>query len=252
MPPPYNVIRIQEQPVPSLTLDPNEDEQDEVSQSPNSSVNTENNMENESNDSTFFEGEEDLAHGEGHVSEDDSFGDLKFSEEEEEQDLGDNIQPDDDEVDEDEESETKSTERPANKLDLGEVHTSKERAFDEATSNETAHSNIAVTTGDATDESVQNNVSSTSSVDQFETVVESIKTEPVFAELPKEDAQAIDEVLSASFEQCYDSDDDVLVSTAGIIPQPKSIKNPYEVKTNDILSGNMPFATNVSKIICLN
>lgn len=252
MPPPYNVIRLGEQPVPSLTLDPNEDEQDEVSQSSNSSVNTENNIENGSDDSTFFEEEEeDLAHGEDHVSKDDSFGDLAFSEEEEEQGLSDNIQPVDEQF-EDEEPGTKSTERPANKLDLGEVRTCKERAFDEATSNETAHSNFAVTTGDTTDESVQNNVSSTSSVEQFETVVESIKTEPVFAELPKEDAQAIDEVLSASYEQCYDSDDDVLVSTAGIIPQPKSIKNPYEVKTNDILSGNMPFATNVSKIIFLN
>jgi len=31
-----------------------------------------------------------------------------------------------------------------------------------------------------------------------------------------------------------------------MIPRPIAERNPYEVKPNDVLTGNMPFATNVS------
>lgn len=76
-------------------------------------------------------------------------------------------------------------------------------------------------------------------------IANEVKVEPVFAPLCEKDAQAIEKVLNDSYEQVNESDDDVLICIQETIPMPMAMKNPYQVKSNDILSGNMPFATHV-------
>lgn len=75
-----------------------------------------------------------------------------------------------------------------------------------------------------------------------------IKPDPFFAPLVQENAQAIDDVFNSSFEKC-DESGDVLIYPKDVIPMPLAEKNPYEVKQNDILSGNMAYATNVRFIL---
>lgn len=58
-------------------------------------------------------------------------------------------------------------------------------------------------------------------------------------------AQAVEDVFNESYENC-DESGDVLVCSSDILPIPMAIKNPYEVKQCDIISGNMAYATNVS------
>lgn len=74
----------------------------------------------------------------------------------------------------------------------------------------------------------------------------SIKIEPPsFEELNVNDAILAEKLLSSSYEECFDDDDEILICKNQIIPAP--IASPaYEVKQNDIVSGNMPFATDVS------
>lgn len=76
-------------------------------------------------------------------------------------------------------------------------------------------------------------------------ITERIKEEPVFTPLGEENQQAVEDVFNSSYEKCDDSGD-ILVCTKDVIPVPIGEKNQYEVKKNDILSGNMAFATNVS------
>lgn len=74
-----------------------------------------------------------------------------------------------------------------------------------------------------------------------------IKHEPVFSPLNDEDCGLVGNILDGSFEKVNDSDDDILIHRNDIVPQPKKDNMiPYTVKTNDIISGNIPFATNVS------
>lgn len=62
-----------------------------------------------------------------------------------------------------------------------------------------------------------------------------------------EDVGAVDDILDGSFEKLNDSDDDILIHRNDVVPPPiKPEQIPYQVKMNDILSGNIPFATNVS------
>lgn len=78
-----------------------------------------------------------------------------------------------------------------------------------------------------------------------------IKQEPVFSPLNDEDDGAIGSIFDDSFEKLNDSDDDILIRRCDIIPQPKRENMiPYTVKVDDIISGNMPFATNVSVFYC--
>lgn len=67
----------------------------------------------------------------------------------------------------------------------------------------------------------------------------------IFDPLGDDESQAIGGILNESYEQC-DSDGDVFVEKSARIPPPCKNKNPYETKKNDILSGNLPFATDVS------
>lgn len=72
-----------------------------------------------------------------------------------------------------------------------------------------------------------------------------IKTEPpTFNELDTADANAAEQLLDDSYENCYDDDDDVLIFKEATIPIP--IQSRYELKKNDILSKNIPFATDVN------
>lgn len=75
-----------------------------------------------------------------------------------------------------------------------------------------------------------------------------LKQEPVFAQLADENAQAADDVFNESFENC-DESGDIMVHSKDILPMPIAERNPYEVKQNDIISGNMAFAKNVSIFI---
>lgn len=58
-------------------------------------------------------------------------------------------------------------------------------------------------------------------------------------------AQAVEDVVNGIYENC-DESGEVLVCSSDILPMPIAIKNPYEVKQCDIISGNMAYATNVS------
>lgn len=72
-----------------------------------------------------------------------------------------------------------------------------------------------------------------------------IKQEPTYQPLNEEEAEAIDNIFNHSYEQC-DSDGDIYVEKSTPIPPPsKEAENPYQMKAGDIISGNMPFATNV-------
>lgn len=70
-----------------------------------------------------------------------------------------------------------------------------------------------------------------------------IKSEPVFEQLNESDSRAAEEVFNDSFEN-YGSDDDVMIHRRELVPKPIADKNSYEVKSNDLLSGNIPFAQN--------
>ncbi|XP_055315745.1 uncharacterized protein LOC129575768 [Sitodiplosis mosellana] len=73
----------------------------------------------------------------------------------------------------------------------------------------------------------------------------SIKPEPVFVHLLEDSAKAVDDVLNESFELCDDSGDVMIHSkSADLMPLPFAVRNPYEVKQHDIISGNLPYATN--------
>lgn len=77
--------------------------------------------------------------------------------------------------------------------------------------------------------------------------IASIKPEPAFVPLHEESAQAVDDVLNESFELCDDSGDIMVHSkSAESMPMPIAERNPYEIKQRDVISGNLPFATNVS------
>lgn len=70
------------------------------------------------------------------------------------------------------------------------------------------------------------------------------KPEPEFPDLDVQNSQAVEGVFNESFEDC-DESGDVLILKKNAIPRPINDRNPYEVKANDIVSGNMPFASNV-------
>lgn len=71
-----------------------------------------------------------------------------------------------------------------------------------------------------------------------------IKPEPVFTQLDNENAQAVEDILNESYENCDDSGD-VLVCSRDEMPMPNFERIRYEVKQSDIISGNLAFATNV-------
>lgn len=58
----------------------------------------------------------------------------------------------------------------------------------------------------------------------------------------------MEDVFNESYENCNTSDDDVLIRKKDAVPRPRAEKSKYEVKRNDIISGNMLFATNVSSL----
>lgn len=61
----------------------------------------------------------------------------------------------------------------------------------------------------------------------------------------EEESQAIADIFNHSYEQC-DSDGDIFVEKSTPIPPPsKEADNPYQTKVKDIISGNIPFATDV-------
>lgn len=77
-----------------------------------------------------------------------------------------------------------------------------------------------------------------------------LKAEPIFTPLNSEDAQAIDNILDVSFEKFNtdESDDELLIEKEAMIPRPQLPElppNPYQIKSNDIISRNMIFATDV-------
>lgn len=76
-----------------------------------------------------------------------------------------------------------------------------------------------------------------------------VKQEPIYNPLNEEEAQAIDIIFNHSYEQC-DSDGEIYVEKSTPIPAPATeaatqADNPYQMKTGDIISGNIPFATEV-------
>lgn len=75
-----------------------------------------------------------------------------------------------------------------------------------------------------------------------------VKEEPIFVQLADDNAQVIENVINHSFEQC-DEEGEVLVRSKDILPMPIGERNAYEMKQNDIISGNMAFAKNVSIFI---
>lgn len=72
------------------------------------------------------------------------------------------------------------------------------------------------------------------------------KEEPAFDQLNNEDAQALEDVFNESYENCDTSGDDILIRKEEVVPRPIAERSKYQVKQNDIVSGNMLFATNVS------
>lgn len=74
-----------------------------------------------------------------------------------------------------------------------------------------------------------------------------IKKEP-FAALAEADLNAAENIFSSSFENCVEGDDDVMVCRRDETPRPKydTFELDFGVKKFDILSGNIPFAENVS------
>lgn len=72
-----------------------------------------------------------------------------------------------------------------------------------------------------------------------------IKQEPTFEELNETDDQTVNDLFEESYEN-YGSDDEVMVHRNAMLPKPLLDRNPYCVKVDDIVSGNFPFAENVS------
>lgn len=68
-----------------------------------------------------------------------------------------------------------------------------------------------------------------------------VKLEPAFEQLSKDDEEGVASVLSE-----WQIGEDPEVSWKGEMPIPIRSRGTVEVKANDKLSGNMPFATNVS------
>lgn len=82
------------------------------------------------------------------------------------------------------------------------------------------------------------------------TVVQ-VKKEPQFSPMDEEDADVVANIFDGSYEKLNDSDDDILIHRNDYVPAPitdavEKDKKPYKVKVNDVISANMPFATNVS------
>lgn len=76
-----------------------------------------------------------------------------------------------------------------------------------------------------------------------------VKVEPpTFDDLREEDANAAESLLEDSYENCDDDDDEVLILKNSDVPVPIAVCS-YEVKKNDNVSANKPFATNVSILI---
>lgn len=83
-----------------------------------------------------------------------------------------------------------------------------------------------------------------SALDTALAITTPIKKEPVFTQLGIENQKAVEDVFNSSYEAC-DEEGEILVYTKDVIPMPIGQRNPYEVKKNDILSGNMAYAINV-------
>lgn len=70
-----------------------------------------------------------------------------------------------------------------------------------------------------------------------------IKKEPQFREMEDEDIDAVNSILNRSYEKI---DDDIMIQRVDFYPPPiEPEQAPYQVKVNDVISGNMPFAVNV-------
>lgn len=78
-----------------------------------------------------------------------------------------------------------------------------------------------------------------------------VKKEPQFSQMDEEDADVVANLFDGSYEKLNDSDDDILIHRNDYVPAPitdaiDEDKIPYKVKMNDVISANIPFATNVS------
>lgn len=71
------------------------------------------------------------------------------------------------------------------------------------------------------------------------------KIEPVFEQMNYDDTEAAEEVFNDSYEN-YGSSDEIMIHRTDAAPKPIVHENPYQVKTNDMVSGNMPFALNAA------
>lgn len=72
-----------------------------------------------------------------------------------------------------------------------------------------------------------------------------IKTEPLFQSMDTVDEQAVGSVFSEWEHGDFDENE---ISWRGMMPCPKTDDNLLQIKANDKLSGNIPFATNVRDI----
>lgn len=71
-----------------------------------------------------------------------------------------------------------------------------------------------------------------------------LKSEPNFEPIPEADEQ----VVGAIFKEWQHNEDDDDISWLGSMPSPM-VSSSLQIKANDKLSANMPFVTNVSKIL---
>lgn len=111
-----------------------------------------------------------------------------------------------------------------------------------------ADSNCLVAAGD-----FNQNDSNTSTMASNSTAVQ-VKKEPQFSSMDEEDANVVANLFDGSYEKLNESDDDILIHRNDYVPAPIAAavdedKIPYKVKVNDIISANIPFATNVS--VCI-
>lgn len=108
--------------------------------------------------------------------------------------------------------------------------------------NETANGSEPPTNAPA--ESVVDAMTATLNADN----AQSVKVEPLFTPLVGENEGALDDLLNNSYEAC-DKSGDVLICTSDNVPRPMALRNQYEVKINDSVSGNMAYAPNVSTLL---
>lgn len=76
-----------------------------------------------------------------------------------------------------------------------------------------------------------------------------VELKPELPPMDEEDHQAVEDIFNSSYEMVNVSDDDILIHKDEYVPRPMSNSVKLQVKVNDILSGNIPFGTDVSILI---